>query len=159
MNQFQPVELTPEIPALIGVGVLIWREGQILLGQRLGSHGAGTWSAPGGHLEPGETVEACARREVLEETGLVLDRVIPGPWTEDHFPAENKHYLTLLMLGTCPLGDPQCLEPHKCAGWHWCQIDHLPTPLFTPLRNLLAREGGDIFATLRRQIESATSTK
>lgn len=32
--------------------------------------GAGTWFFPKGHLEPGETEEEAARREVLEETGL-----------------------------------------------------------------------------------------
>ncbi len=46
----------------IGVGVLIIRDGKLLLGRRKGSHGAATWSAPGGHLEYGETPEACARR-------------------------------------------------------------------------------------------------
>ncbi len=43
---------------------------EILLGQRKGAHGAGTWATPGGHLEFGESVKACATRELLEETGL-----------------------------------------------------------------------------------------
>lgn len=38
----------------IGVGVLIFRDGKLLLGKRRGSHGAGDWSAPGGHLEFGK---------------------------------------------------------------------------------------------------------
>lgn len=44
----------------VGVGVLILRDGKVLLGRRKGSHGAGCWSAPGGHLEFGEVVEDCA---------------------------------------------------------------------------------------------------
>lgn len=56
----------------VGVGVLILRDGKVLLGRRKGSHGAGCWSAPGGHLEFGEAVEDCALREALEETGLAL---------------------------------------------------------------------------------------
>ncbi|HEU5357581.1 MAG TPA: NUDIX domain-containing protein, partial [Gemmatimonadales bacterium] len=47
----------------LGVGVLILREGKLLLGQRRGSHGAGTWAPPGGHLDSGESVEQCACRE------------------------------------------------------------------------------------------------
>ncbi|EIC82110.1 NUDIX hydrolase [Serratia sp. M24T3] len=54
----------------IGIGVLIFREGKILLGRRKGSHGAGDWSAPGGHLEFGETPEICGIREAWEETGI-----------------------------------------------------------------------------------------
>jgi 8-oxo-dGTP diphosphatase len=35
----------------------------------------GKWNAPGGKLEPGETPEHCARREVLEETGLRVSKL------------------------------------------------------------------------------------
>ena len=54
----------------VGIGVIVMRNGLVLLGERIGAHGAGTWALPGGHLEFGESVEQCARREVWEETGL-----------------------------------------------------------------------------------------
>lgn len=55
----------------VGVGVMIQNEkGEVLLGLRQGSHGAGEWSFPGGHLEFGETVFQTAKREVEEESGL-----------------------------------------------------------------------------------------
>jgi len=47
---------------LVGVGTMIWRDGRILLGQRRAAHGAETWGWCGGHLEFGETLEACAAR-------------------------------------------------------------------------------------------------
>src|SRR5437867_13297658 len=79
----------------IGVGVLLLRDSHVLLGQRRGSHGSDTWAPPGGHLEFGESVEDCARREVREETGLALQNIRPGPYTNDVFIAEGKHYVTL----------------------------------------------------------------
>ena len=63
-------QLTPEekMPR-VGVGLLIIREYEILLGWRRGSHGAGEYGGPGGHLEFGETPEACIKRELAEEAG------------------------------------------------------------------------------------------
>lgn len=125
----------------IGVGVLIFRDGKILLGRRLGSHGEGDWSAPGGHLEFGETPQQCAAREVLEETGLILGATTLGPFTNDVFYSEQKHYVTLFVLAHAASGTPQRCEPEKCAGWQWFDPADLPQPLFAPLRSLLAQEG------------------
>lgn len=123
----------------LGVGVLILRNGKLLLGPRRGSHGAGSWAPPGGHLESGESVEECARREAREETGLEIERIRQGPWTHDRFPAEGKEYVTLFVVAQEAQGtqrEPQLLEPEKCAGWEWFDWAELPSPLFAPLETL-----------------------
>ncbi|MGY0195174.1 DUF1993 family protein [Leptothrix sp. BB-4] len=123
----------------VGVGVLVFDDaGRVLLGLRRGAHGAGTWSAPGGHLEWGESFEHCARREVAEETGLVLGALQCGPVTNDVFAAEGRHYATVVMLARHPGGTPQRLEPDKCEAWSWFDWQALPQPLFAPLASLKA---------------------
>ncbi len=46
------------------------RDGKFLLKKATRGISIGKWNAPGGKCEPGETPEECAKREVLEETGL-----------------------------------------------------------------------------------------
>jgi ADP-ribose pyrophosphatase YjhB (NUDIX family) len=60
----------------VGVGTLVHdADGRILLLRRRGAHEGGTWSTPGGHLDPGEDIAACASREAHEETGAIVDGV------------------------------------------------------------------------------------
>jgi 8-oxo-dGTP diphosphatase len=54
----------------IGIGIILLRGDDVLLIRRGRPPGAGQWSLPGGKQELGETAEAAARRELLEETGL-----------------------------------------------------------------------------------------
>ena len=56
----------------VGVGVIIIKDGKVLLGKRKNAHGEGSWSFPGGHLEFNEELFDCAKREVLEETGIKI---------------------------------------------------------------------------------------
>jgi ADP-ribose pyrophosphatase YjhB (NUDIX family) len=60
---------------LVGVGALIFDRGRILMAQRGKEPLKGWWTLPGGALETGELLDAAVRREVLEETGLVVEPV------------------------------------------------------------------------------------
>ncbi|NDJ81637.1 NUDIX domain-containing protein [Vibrio campbellii] len=124
----------------VGVATIILRDGAILLGERVGAHGANTWATPGGHLELGESIEDCAKREVLEETGLIVDSIEKFTFTNDIFEKEGKHYVTLFVVASSASGEPQVTEPDKCKQWKWCRLDDLPEPLFLPLINLLKED-------------------
>ena len=57
---------------------LVHGEGRYLIARRKpGVHLAGFWEFPGGKREPGETLEACLRRELFEELGIRIDAPIP----------------------------------------------------------------------------------
>lgn len=122
----------------IGVGVIVRHEGRVLLGRRLSPPGVGTWQFPGGKLEVGESVEACAAREALEEAGIVIRPVARGPYTNDVFGPGEPHYVTLFVVTDLVSGTPETREPTKCEGWSWHQWHALPRPLFLPIENLLA---------------------
>jgi ADP-ribose pyrophosphatase YjhB (NUDIX family) len=64
----------PEHP-IPGVGALIVEGDRILLVERGKEPLKGYWSLPGGVLEPGELLDQAVRREVLEETGLIVEPV------------------------------------------------------------------------------------
>lgn len=57
---------------------LVYREGRYLIARRKpGVHLGGFWEFPGGKREPGETLEECLRRELLEELSICIDVPIP----------------------------------------------------------------------------------
>jgi 8-oxo-dGTP diphosphatase len=141
----------------VGVGVLVWTpNGRLLVGRRRGSHGAGTWALPGGHLDVGESWETCARREVLEEMYIELkDPVEFVHATNDVFDDNNNdesdeqehtlHYVTIFMQGRVQdMSTLQNCEPDKCEGWEaysWKELQAMvqtsPETVFLPLRNLI----------------------
>ncbi|KAM3507553.1 hypothetical protein MY10362_001695 [Beauveria mimosiformis] len=144
----------------VGVAaVIVNNRGQVLVGKRKGSHGAGTWQFPGGHLEHGEGLLECAVREADEETGLSLQGIKIVTQTNDIFKTEGKHYITL--FAKCVMNDPdavpQLREPNKCEGWVWWDWEKFfaghktgevdGEKLFLPMENLL------------KQCESVTELK
>ena len=124
----------------VGVAIILVKDGKVLMGKRIGSHGAQTWSFPGGHLEFGESLENCAKREVKEETSLAIPGIIYGTFTNDIFKNEGKHYITLYVIATDFQGEPKILEPDRCLGWQWFAWDKLPQPLFLCIENLLKQK-------------------
>ena len=94
---------------------------------------------PAGKLNLFETIEHCAVREALEETGLDIKVMshLKKRFTEDFFEYEHEHYLTFYVESRYLIGIPMVLEPDKCEEWRWYKWGKFPQPLFLPLQNLI----------------------
>jgi 8-oxo-dGTP diphosphatase len=92
---------------IVVVAAVIERDGRFLLGRRLtGTHLAGYWEFPGGKCDPGETHEACLRRELLEELGVESDIGTEIVVTEHAYPDRTVR----LHFRRCRIeGDPRHL--------------------------------------------------
>jgi 8-oxo-dGTP diphosphatase len=108
----------------IGSNALIVRDGKVLLGLRKNVAGAGTWGLPGGHLEFGEELDAAVKRELLEETGLVIKDLELVCIT--NAPQEQAHYIQLVFMVRNFDGEVQLKEPNRCERWSWFPLDQLP---------------------------------
>jgi 8-oxo-dGTP diphosphatase len=103
----------------VGVGVLIFKDGKVLLGKRKGSHATGEYAGTGGHLEYMEsfiTGIEIGNCEFLCVTNM-----------NEYAP---KHYVDIGIKADWISGVPTVLEPTKVESWDWYDIDNLPTPLF-----------------------------
>ncbi|MES2985822.1 MAG: NUDIX domain-containing protein [Patescibacteria group bacterium] len=113
----------------VGVGVMIFKNGKVLMSKRKGSHGAGEYSFPGGHLEYMESFEECAIRETKEETGIEIKN-LQFLYLTNAKQYAPKHYVHLTMTAEWESGEPQVIEPEKTEGWDWYDLDSIPEPMF-----------------------------
>ncbi len=82
----------------MGVGVVFLRDGKVFLAKRQGSHGEDTWASAGGHLEMGESLEECARREAMEELGVTVGEL--RFLCVSNILAYDKHYVDIEFWAT-----------------------------------------------------------
>ena len=112
----------------VGVGVVFVRNGKVFLAKRRGALGGGTWGSAGGHLEHGETLEDCARREAREEFGVDV-----GDLTflcVSNIIAYGRHYVDVEFLGDIGEQEPLLMEPEAFDGSGWFPLSSLPEPIF-----------------------------
>lgn len=129
---------------LVGLGVLIRKDGKVLIGKRKGSHGGGRWAPPGGHLEFNEEFDECAVRETREEAGIKIKNIKFLTAINDIMNKEGQHYITIYMVADYASGEPKVMEPDRWSEWRWFSWNSLPEPLFIPMQNLL-KQGLDPF--------------
>lgn len=117
----------------VGIGILVFKDGKVLLGKRKESHGKGEYASPGGHLEFGESVEQTAKRECLEEAGIKIKNIKFLRFS--NMRKYGKHYADIGLAADWASGEPKALEAHKMEKWDWYDLDNLPKPLFAHLED------------------------
>ena len=111
-----------------GAVVLIEKDGQVLLGKRSGSYGAGKWGLPQGFIEFDEDFLTATIREVKEETGLDVEiRSIIS--VVSNFLAPGLHTLAIVLLARVAGGEPCAGDDLETVEW-WPLAEPLPDMAF-----------------------------
>lgn len=105
----------------VGVGAVVLWEGRVLLVRRGAAPAQGLWAIPGGGLRIGETLQAGAEREILEETGIVI-RAGDPVFICDSFERDGSgrfrfHYVIVDVTADYVSGDVKGADDALEARW------------------------------------------
>lgn len=109
----------------VATGVVVAREGRVLLVRRNHEPQLGRWAFPSGYVDAGEVVEEAAAREVLEETGVevAIERLL-GVWSHPDDPVIFVAYAGRHLRGEPRPGD----EAFEVAYFDPDALPDLPFP-------------------------------
>jgi len=129
----------------VGVGIMLLKGGKVLLGKRNDDpekadselSGEGTWTMPGGKMEFGESLEEAAMREVLEETGIIIDKDKLRIISLSNDMTEKAHFVTIGFLYEGDVDEPETMEPEEITEWKWFEMAKYPLNIFPPSEKIL----------------------
>ena len=105
----------------VGVGVIVFRDQEVLLVKRNKEPNKGQWSIPGGKQMIGETVAEAAQRELLEETGVQVDQLLLVDVVDAIIPdVEGKikyHYTLVDYMGQWQSGESRPGDDAQEVRW------------------------------------------
>lgn len=123
----------------VGVAVLVFRDGKILLGEDLTKCEKTFYGVPGGHWESGESLSEARRREVREEAGIKIENLKLISLYDFFREDKNKSYVSIGFKANYKSGELKDESENTRKNWGWFPMDNLPEPLFPPDEVLIKR--------------------
>jgi 8-oxo-dGTP diphosphatase len=112
----------------ISVGILIYKDNQILFGKTKNKEGNTRYILPVGHLEYMESFSDCAKREIEEECGIkIKDIELQFISNTDRYTPN--HYVHIGLKAKWLSGEPKVLESGGILKWEWIDKDNIPENL------------------------------
>jgi len=126
-----------------GIGVMLLKDGKVLLGKRNDDsikadsllHGEGAWTCPGGKLDFGEKIVEAAKKELSEETGIKANDLKVISVTNEI--VHDAHFVTIGFLCKNFDGEPKIMEPEEIEEWRWFPLNGLPKNMYPPSLKLI----------------------
>ena len=126
---------------MCGASVIMYKDKKVLLQKRKDNK---CWGYHGGRVETGEIVEEAAKRELLEETGLValsldLFGVFSGPELHHIYPDGNEvHIIDIVFLCNDFSGTIK-RQKSEVLDLQWFDIDKIPENISPPIKPALKK--------------------
>lgn len=106
--------------ALLGVSIAVFKNDEVVLVQRGHPPYEGSWSFPGGKVQPGETLEQAARRELHEETGLevsALQFIYPVEMIHRESGLLRHHIVLMQFAAHYESGQAKAMDDARALRW------------------------------------------
>ena len=120
------VRAYPDRPFL-AVSAAIIRDGRVLVARRARGPALGVWTMPGGVVEAGETLIEALKREIEEETAMIVEPVALAGHREvlvrDDEQRLSRHFVILCFATRWISGEPQLNE--ELAEARWLKLEEL----------------------------------
>ena len=115
-----------------GVGILVIKEGRLLLGKRKNISHSGYLGIPGGNIDIGENITQAGERELEEEVGIIATNSKLSSVTSTYHSDNDQLFFGFCLVVTSFEGNIKNMEPERCEGWGFYDVNDLPENIFAP---------------------------
>jgi 8-oxo-dGTP diphosphatase len=141
----------PAVAADVAIFAVVNDGLNLLLIERAAEPFSGSWALPGGFLQESEDLDACARRELREETGVDAEVLMhfANFSAPDRDPRER--VISVAYLALLPHENLKLIAKTDAAQARWFEVESLPPLAFD--HDVIVR---DALESLRRQLSDLT---